>query len=127
MHGAITEHSFGRHGAMAPCSIRSAAERGLRPAVGFQHPEEVVKDPHLKLHEKRGILSSWASDASAVQDQPSLRWLLGTVEPVLLQDVIASLKRLDGKQAGQAGRAVRTQNARSALNQFPSRKPVESR
>lgn len=78
-----------------PCSLRTALERGIRPAVGFHNPDDVVKDPHLTVHDKREILASWASDASAVQDEPRMRWLLGTVEPVPLDDVRAALKRLD--------------------------------
>jgi hypothetical protein len=70
-------------------------EKGVRPAVGFGHPLDVLKDPHLTIGQKREILSSWASDASAVQDEPSLRWLLGTVEPVPLDDVLEALARLD--------------------------------
>jgi hypothetical protein len=70
-------------------------ERGVRPAVGFSDPLDVLKDPHLTTTQKREILSSWASDASAVQDEPTLRWLLGTPEPVPLTDVQAALARLD--------------------------------
>ena len=75
--------------------LKGALERVLRPAVGFTHPRDVLKDPHLELADKRAILSSWASDASAVQDQPTLRWLLGTPEPVPLADVLDALTRLD--------------------------------
>jgi hypothetical protein len=39
----------------------------LRPPVGFLHPTEVVKDPHLSPSEKRFILSSWASDARSAR------------------------------------------------------------
>lgn len=98
---ATTEHVFGLTRGRAPCSLRTAIARGLRPAVGFQNPDDVVKDPHLSLREKREILSSWASDASAVQDDPRLRWLLGTVEPVTLTEVLAALKRLDAMEAGR--------------------------
>lgn len=70
-------------------------ERCLRPAVGFSHPRDVLKDPDLDADEKRAILSSWASDASAVQDEPRLRWLLGTPEPVPFADVREALERLD--------------------------------
>jgi hypothetical protein len=80
---------------MPPCDLRAALDRGVRPAVGFQDPDDVVKDPHLTLNEKRAILCSWASDASAVQDEPRLRWLLGTIEPAPLADVLSALKRLD--------------------------------
>lgn len=75
--------------------LGAALERWLRPAVGFAHPRDVLKDPLLDRDEKRAVLSSWASDASAVQDQPTLRWLLGTPEPVPLEDVREALARLD--------------------------------
>lgn len=100
MRLATSGQILGLQGAAAPCSLRTALERGLRPAVGFQNPDDVVKDPHLTFHDKREILSSWASDASAVQDEPRLRWLLGTVEPVPLEEVRAALKRLDAMEAG---------------------------
>ena len=75
--------------------LGAALERWLRPAVGFTHPRDVLKDPLLGAEEKRAILSSWASDASAVEDEPGLRWLLGTVEPVPLADIREALARLD--------------------------------
>ena len=67
----------------------------LRPAVGFQTPFDVVKDPSLDISEKRAILASWASDASAVEGQPTRRRLLGSDEPVPLVDVLEALWRLD--------------------------------
>jgi hypothetical protein len=75
--------------------LREARERLLRPAVGFSHPLEVVKDPDLSLADKRAILSSWASDACAVEGRPEWRWLLGTDGPVPLADVTQALRRLD--------------------------------
>lgn len=66
-----------------------------RPAVGFLHPLEVVKDPELHVDAKREILAAWASDASAVEDRPTQRWLLGTQAPVALSEVLAALQRLD--------------------------------
>lgn len=75
--------------------LRAALARGIRPAVGFSRPGDVLKDPDLPDSEKRAILSSWASDASAVQDAPTWRWLLGTPEPVPYEDVRAALLRLD--------------------------------
>ena len=79
--------------------LKSALERWLRPAVGFSHPRDVLKDPLLGPDEKRAVLSSWASDASAVQDEPTLRWLLGTPEPVPLADIREALQRLDRWEA----------------------------
>ena len=75
--------------------LRGALERCLRPAVGFTHPRQVLKDPDLSDSEKRAILASWASDASAVQDAPTQRWLLGSPEPVPLTDVMEAMARLD--------------------------------
>lgn len=80
---------------IANLSLGTALERWLRPAVGFNHPRDVLKDPLLDPGEKRAILSSWASDASAVTDEPTLRWLLGTPEPVPLLDICEALERLD--------------------------------
>ncbi|MBU1376260.1 MAG: hypothetical protein KKE02_16650 [Alphaproteobacteria bacterium] len=83
--------------------LGAALERWLRPGVGFNHPRDVLKDPHLDLSEKRAVLSSWASDASAVQDEPKLRWLLGTSEPVPLDDIREALARLDRWESLDAG------------------------
>jgi hypothetical protein len=81
--------------------LAEALARWLRPAVGFAHPSDVLKDPDLPRDEKRAILASWASDASAVEDDPRLRWLLGTAEPVPFADVYEALARLDGGAARQ--------------------------
>jgi hypothetical protein len=75
--------------------LNAALGRWLRPAVGIDHPSEVLKDPDLDHEQKRAILSSWASDASAVKDQPTWRWLLGTPEPVPLTDIREALAKLD--------------------------------
>ena len=37
----------------------------LHPGTAFEHPRDVVSNPKLTLAEKRAILASWASDASA--------------------------------------------------------------
>ena len=37
----------------------------LHPGTRFEHPEEVVRHAGLTTAEKRAILASWASDASA--------------------------------------------------------------
>jgi hypothetical protein len=75
--------------------IAEARDRLLRPAVGFSAPIDVLKDPLLDTSEKRAILSSWASDACAVEDRPDLRWLIGSPEPVPVDDVLEALGRLD--------------------------------
>lgn len=96
MRLATSQHLLWRQGLAAPHSLKIMRERGVRPAVGFSDPLDVLKDPHLTIRQKREILASWASDASAVRDEPRLRWLLGTAEPVPLCDVLDALARLDG-------------------------------
>lgn len=81
--------------------LKDALERCLRPAVGFDRPSDVLKDPDLDDEQKRAILSSWASDASAVRDHPAMRWLLGTPAPVPQAEVLEALARLD-RQAGSS-------------------------
>ncbi len=86
--------------------LGEAIDRCLRLAVGFDHPRDVLKDPVLDHSEKRAVLSSWASDASAVQDEPRLRWLLGTAEPVPLADIREALERLDRWEAANGSARV---------------------
>ena len=95
MRLATSEQQIQHLGLQATNTLRMARERGIRPAVGFSHPTDVLKDPHLSVDDKREILASWISDASAVNDQPGLRWLLGTIEPVPVDDVQEALNRLD--------------------------------
>ena len=38
----------------------------LHPGTVFDHPRDVVAHPSLSISEKRAILASWASDASAI-------------------------------------------------------------
>lgn len=98
-------------------SLSDALSRLSRLAIGFQHPDDVVKDPHLSLPDKRAILASWASDACAVEDHPQLRWLLGSPEPVALfevQDAIARLERRSHGATGQGGRGQRRRPERGA-------------
>jgi hypothetical protein len=63
------------------------------PARYFRHPREVVQDATLTTAEKRAILSSWASDACAVESTPALRELAGCAVP--FDDVIDALRELD--------------------------------
>ncbi len=102
MRLATSEHQIETQG------LGAALERWLRPAVGFDHPRDELKDPFLDVAEKRAVLSSWASDASSVRDEPTLRWLLGTPEPVPLAEIREALERLDrwdDLEATQRGRS----------------------
>ena len=66
----------------------------LHPADAFDHPLEVVHDPDLTLNEKRAILSSWASDACALEVAPELR-ALPRGKAVLFDDIVDALRALD--------------------------------
>src|SRR5580704_7586688 len=68
----------------------------LHPANAFGHPSEVVNDPDLTLNEKRAILSSWASDACAVEAAPDLR-SNPRGAPVRFDDIMEALRTLDAQ------------------------------
>ncbi len=53
--------------AISTTTTSSTFKRFLHPGTVFEHPKDVVLHPPLTLAEKRAILASWASDASAVR------------------------------------------------------------
>jgi len=50
----------------------------LHPGTVFDHPRDVVQHLELTLAEKRAILASWASDASAIGILPRHACTIGT-------------------------------------------------
>ena len=68
----------------------------LHPGTVFEHPKDVVMHPSLTLAEKRAILASWASDASAIASCPALRAPEGLKMPVSIDDILQALCELDG-------------------------------
>ena len=68
----------------------------LHPARAFSHPMDVVRDTDLTLYEKRAILSSWASDACAVEDFPEFGQPSGAA-PVKFDDIMDALRGLDAE------------------------------
>ena len=68
----------------------------LHPGTAFEHPRDEVSDARFSLAEKRTILASWASDASAIASCPSLRAPEGLKEPVSIDDILEALWALDG-------------------------------
>ncbi|MGF7149210.1 hypothetical protein FHS96_002852 [Sphingomonas zeicaulis] len=65
------------------------------PFCRFLHPFDVARHPSLEPEVKRAILASWASDRSAVQDEPAMRKPPGARHPVPVDDVLAAMKALD--------------------------------
>ncbi|WLB24295.1 hypothetical protein [Bradyrhizobium japonicum] len=68
----------------------------LHPGTVFEHPRDVVSHSALTLSEKRAILASWASDASAIASCPSLRAPEGLRAPVTIDEILEALCALDG-------------------------------
>ena len=60
----------------------------LHPGTAFDHPRDVVSHPTLSLSEKRAILASWASDASAIAACPSLRAPERLKTPVTIDEIL---------------------------------------
>lgn len=90
----------------------SADERGdvldrlLDPGRFYESPGDVLVDRSLSLTEKRAILSSWASDACAVESCPPLRHPPFAARPVSfdqVMDALATLDRLGGAGLPEAG------------------------
>ncbi|WP_246684654.1 hypothetical protein [Mesorhizobium sp. B2-7-1] len=80
---------------LAPERLDLSLDWLLSPASHFQHPRDVLEDDSLDLWEKRAILSSWASDACAVESMPALRQPPGTERPVSFDEIMDALRRLD--------------------------------
>jgi hypothetical protein len=79
----------------------------------LDHPDEVIRHPRLSRGEKRALLASWASDAHAVENQPTLRRLdNGAVIPV--DQILSALKVLDEMHTGGEGSTGRVLPWRSA-------------
>jgi hypothetical protein len=68
----------------------------LHPGTVFEHPGDVVSNPSLTMAEKRAILASWASDASAIASCPALRAPQGLKAPVTIDAILEALCELDG-------------------------------
>jgi hypothetical protein len=75
----------------------------LHPGMVYAHPRDVVVDQSLSLAEKRAILASWASDASAIASCPDLRAPNGLKAPVHIDDVLKALCALDGDPRNPPG------------------------
>ena len=68
----------------------------LHPGKVYAHPRDVVADPTLRLGEKKAILASWASDASAIASCPALRAPEGLKAPIGIDEILEALCALDG-------------------------------
>jgi hypothetical protein len=68
----------------------------LHPGTIFDHPRDVLAHSSLTISEKRAILASWASDASAIASCPALRAPAGLKAAVTIDEIFEALSELDG-------------------------------
>lgn len=80
---------------LVPGTSDLALDRVLDPARFFDRPADVLTAPDLDLREKRAILSSWASDACAVESMPTLRKLPGAKSAITFDEIMDALRALD--------------------------------
>ena len=73
----------------------------LHPGTVFDHPRDVVTHAALSVSEKRAILSSWASDASA--SHPALSAPAGLRAPVTIDEILDALRELDNDPRNPPG------------------------
>ena len=72
----------------------------LHPGTVFEHPKDVVMHPSLTRAEKRAILASWASDASAIASCPALRAPEGLKMPVSIDAILERVMRTRWRPTG---------------------------
>ena len=90
--------------------------RLLHPGGVYSHPSDVVADTSLGLYEKRAILSSWVSDACAVDSMPALRRAPEMRKPVAFDDIMDALRSLDGLSCADSGEERKAEPATHRLD-----------
>lgn len=88
----------------------------LHPVTTFEHPKDVVYHASLTTAEKRVILASWASDASAIGSCPSMRSPAGLKKLISIDDILEALCELDGGPRNPpGGKPCRLRSAERAI------------
>jgi hypothetical protein len=88
----------------------------LHPGTVFDCPRDVLRHPALSVSEKRAILASWASDASAIVSCPALRSPPGLKTAVTIDEILEALRELDeGPQNPPGGKPSRLYSTSRAL------------
>ena len=88
----------------------------LHPGTVFEHPKDVVAHPDLTVAEKRAILASWASDASAIASCPALRAPAGLKAPLNIDAILQALCDLDsGPRHPPGGKPYRLRSTERAI------------
>ena len=66
-----------------------------QPFSRYLHPFDVAESPGLEPEVKRAILASWASDRSAVRDQPGLRKPPGVNRAIPVDEIFKAMRKID--------------------------------
>ena len=98
-----------------PETANADIDRLLHPARYYRRPAEVLTDPALDMAERRAILSSWASDACAVESSPALRLLAEGANPVAFGEVMDALMQLDRPSTRDSSRREDRRRLRERL------------
>lgn len=88
----------------------------FHPSRAYERPADVLADPELSNDQRRAILSSWASDACAVESAPALRRAPFAHAPVTFDEVMDALLKLDHANAPQPGTMRRAWHDRPAAS-----------
>jgi hypothetical protein len=80
---------------IAPQTCDPALDHLFDPSRHFSRPRDVLNDDRFDIQEKRAILSSWASDACAVESMSALRQPLGAEQPVAFDEIMDALRELE--------------------------------
>ena len=110
------ELGFGRE-----ASSNADVDQLLHPSRFYARPSDVVGDELLTIDERRAILSSWASDACAVESNPPLRRPSFAAAPVTFDEVMDALLRLDRIAKPAAARALKPRRRMKDAIQQPAR------
>ena len=107
-------------------SLSSALPSRFGPAPLYSHPAEILSASELSREEKRQILSSWASDARAVLDAPTLR-MLDNGQTVAIHDILDALQTLDAFERKTDGSRLEDFQPRLGRRRTNRRLPIAFR
>jgi hypothetical protein len=99
----------------------------LHPARFYARPADVVADELLTIDERRAILSSWASDACAVESNPPLRRPSFAQAPVSFDEIMDALLQLDRMKVSTATAAVKRRPSQWDSSRSASRQAGDHR
>jgi hypothetical protein len=79
----------------------------LHPSRFYARPADVAGDQLLTVEERRAILSSWASDACAVDSNPTLRRPPHANGPVTFDEIMDAVFQLDSLRTPESNSETR--------------------